>query len=137
MAKVTKKAPVFRDHNGAKRPVGPVVFDENDAGVGDILMVRDSLGGRPASHVSIDATAAISVKFNVVQTIYPLRKQGEGFSEPDTGYRNIGQGVEYIASGEAYTYALGAGETLELDGEFPIEDIMVTAGATDYVILVS
>lgn len=137
MPKITKYPLVARDHNGVKQPIGPVVFTNSDAGVGDILMIRDSLGGRPASHISIDATGALTVQFNVIKQVFPPRKPGEGFSEVMTGYQNVGQVQEYIASGEVSSYALTAGETLELDGEFPVSDIYIEAGATDFTILVS
>jgi hypothetical protein len=112
------------------------VFTQADAGSGDILMVKDSLG-RPAKKVSIDATADVTVKFNTVHSLYPLRQPGDGFSEPDTGYRHLGNAQEYIASGEIDSYVLTAGETLDLDGDFPVEDIMLVSGATDFTILCS
>lgn len=129
MSQIIKKVPNFV-------PPGQTyqVFTEADAVDGDILMIKDSLLGHPASHVNIDATSAIIVKFNVVQKVYPQRVQGDGFS--DQGLLNISLGEEYIASGEMPDYTVGAGETFELENDFPVSDIMVVSGE-NYTILVS
>lgn len=134
MSQIVKLAPVFKDSRGRKVPGSYQFFDENDGGAGDILMIQSSLG-RAARNVTIDATATMTVKFNTVHTLFPLRQHGDGLHE--NGDTNVGGGQEYIASGESTSYVMGAGDTLELSNEFPVSDIMIVAGGTDFEILVS
>jgi hypothetical protein len=133
MAKITKSVVKSRDGNGNFIRSGYLIFTEadgaggNPAAEGDIIMVRDSLG-RPATHVSITATSGLSVAFNVVRTIYPRRKAGEGFSDEWQGYNNLARSVEYLATGESNVYVLEAGDVLELDQDLAVTDIYLASG---------
>lgn len=130
MSQITKLVPDFVPAGQSYQ-----VFTEVDGGAGDILMIKDSLRGRPAAHINIEATAAVTVKFNVVHTLFPRRTRAEGFAE--NGDLNLALGQEYIASSETTDYVLGVGESLSLDNEIAVSDIMIVSGGSDYTILVS
>tara|TARA_Y100000310_G_C20637956_1_gene792272 strand:- start:654 stop:1052 length:399 start_codon:yes stop_codon:yes gene_type:complete len=111
-------------------------FTQADAGAGDILKIENSLG-KPAKHIVIENTAgagSMTVRFNVIRTIYPNRtKEDYDCLYPEI-YKNLalGQTVE-DTTGALVT--IGAGETFELDNDLPVKDIKLVA-ATSFDIFV-
>jgi hypothetical protein len=113
-----------------------ILFDQDDAVAGDILMVEDSLG-RPGRHVNIDVDAggSLTVDFNVLQTVFPNR-------EFDTSLMytaqmpNVSLGQEVTVSGVA-SIAVGASESWSQDNEFPVKSIKILSESGDWEILVS
>lgn len=101
---------------------------ETDAGAGDVIMVRESLG-RTAANVLIDATAAITVRFNVYHTVFPA-------SQTPYGSPNLGAGQRIMDESNA-TVELEAGEAFEASGDFPISDIQIVSGGTDFEIFLT
>lgn len=101
---------------------------EADATAGDVIMVRESLG-RPADNILIDATAAITIRFNVYHTVYPA-------SQTPYGAPNLGAGVRVIDDTTALV-ELEAGEAFEASGDFPIVDIQIISGGTDFEIFLT
>ena len=110
-----------------------LTFTQADGGTGDVFMVSESLGG-PATRVSIDATAAITVRFNVYRNIYPKRL-GNDLMHTDH-LPNLALG-ERVKDNEAAEVVLGIGETFNNDGEFPVRDVEVVSAAGDFEIFLS
>lgn len=99
-------------------------FDHNDAGSGDVLMLKESLG-KPAARVIIEATDELFFRMNVYQTSFPQRTLREDdFNQFNLGVLNLTSGVQYLDETGALI-GLGAATTFELDDDLPISDIQL------------
>lgn len=120
MAKITKRC---------DRGVDPLQrsqsFTQADAGAGDILMIADSLG-KPAKHLTVDATAAVTLRINVLRTVYPAQPDAGGaIQNPRLDLEN----PQEVEDTSGALFDLSAGETLILDNEMPVTDLkLVTVG---------
>jgi hypothetical protein len=129
MADITKKV-----DRGISSPQRSQNFTDADGVVaGDILKIQDSLG-RMAKHVVIENTSAgaMTVRFNVIRTIYPNKTKEEYDCLYPEVYKNLALGrVVEDTTGALVT--IGAGETFELDNDLPVKDIKVVTlgGAFD------
>lgn len=110
-------------------------FTQADASVSDVVLVKDSLG-KAANHVQIEAVAAMSVRLNVRQIVYPRRNVNNGLADMGILGRNVSQGREYLDRSQD-PIAIGTGETLTLDQDLAVEDIEIVSAAGDWNILVS
>ena len=103
-------------------------YTNDDAEVGDILMVGASLG-RPAHEVRIESSGgSMSVRLNVLQTVFPQRGVVDGLAH--TGQMlNLAGGVEYQTTDTALiTIETGTIYTITT---VPINDIeLVTVSGT-------
>jgi hypothetical protein len=128
MADIIKK--VDRGVSPAQRTQN---FTEGDLidGDGDILKIQESLG-RVAKHVVIEAGAAMTVRFNVIRTIYPNRtKEDYDCLYPEI-YKNLALG-QTVEDTTGALVSIGANETFELDNDLPVKDIKIESalGAFD------
>jgi len=109
-------------------------FTNTDASAGDILKVQESLG-RTAKHVVIEATGAMTVRFNLVRTIYPNRTKEEyDCLYPET-YKNLALG-QTVEDTTGALVSIGAGESFELDNDLPVKDIKIVTAAGAFDIFV-
>lgn len=111
------------------------VFTDTDAGTGDVILVKDSLG-RHAQQMTINATDPMSVRVNVYRYIFPQRKTGEGFTQWWPGLDNIAQGTKVKDDTNALIN-IAANETFELTNEMPITDIELVTVSGVFEILVT
>tara|TARA_Y100000310_G_scaffold163966_1_gene163842 strand:+ start:137 stop:535 length:399 start_codon:yes stop_codon:yes gene_type:complete len=103
-------------------------------GDGDILKIQESLG-RTAKHVVIEAGAAMTVRFNVIRTIYPNRtKEDYDCLYPEI-YKNLALG-QTVEDTTGALVSIGAGETFELDNDLPVKDIKIESAAGTFDIFV-
>jgi len=120
-------------YNIVNRAIPPnlrsVVFSQVDTTSG-ILLVEKSLG-HPAKNVYITATNAMRVRFNVYETVYPMRK------DPSIPYSD---GMPLLVSGIQYHdtsvsgFVIAASSTYDNNGEFPIRDIEIQSADGDFEI---
>lgn len=120
MADVIKKI-----DRGIPRQERYMVLTNSEVNAGDIIRVQQSLG-RPANKVTIEATAAMTVRFNVYQMVFPERSPSDGFRFSETGLLNLAKGAEHYAGDGLDVVSIGAGETFELDGDISVKDLEVT-----------
>jgi hypothetical protein len=111
------------------------VFTEADGGAGDVLMVKNSLG-RHAQQVTIEATNAMSVRFNVYRTIFPQRQHGDGITQWWPGLDNLALG-ETVQDDSNALIELDAGDTFELNNEMPICDIELLTVSGAFTVIVT
>lgn len=132
MADITKKV-----NRGIPTNERTQVFNQTDAGTGDVLLVKDSLG-KPASRVTIEAVAAMTIKVNVYHTIYPKRDiaKGNDTNPWAPGFPNIAAGVQYKDE-TVGTHVLDVGDTLVFADDIPVRDIEIVAASGDFVITVA
>lgn len=97
------------------------IFTDADAGAGDVILIKDSLG-RHAQQLTITATDPISIRLNVYRYVFPQREVGQGFTQWWPGLDNVAQGVRVKDETNALI-TLTANETFELDSEMPITDV--------------
>jgi len=97
------------------------LFTQVDAGTGDVLMVGNSLG-HPASNVLIEAVQAMVVRFNVYQTVFPRRTFNDLMYSDHLSNVTSGMQVKITTTADI---VLSTGETYELDGAFPVNDIEI------------
>ena len=99
-------------------------FTHADAGTGDILMFRESLG-KPATRVIIEATDEVVFRMNVYQMTFPQRTLLEDdFNQFNLGVLNLTSGVQYVDETGALIQ-LNASTTFELDDDLPVSDIQL------------
>jgi len=101
---------------------------------GDIIKVQDSLG-KVATHVVIEATAAMTVRFNVQRTIFPEKTRAEYDCLYPGQYQNLAAGVD-VEDDTGALVSLAAGESFTLDNDLSIKDIKVVTAAGDFSIFV-
>ena len=109
-------------------------FTQADANAGDILKIQESLG-RVAKHVVIEAGAAMTVRFNVIRTIYPDKTKQEYDCYYEGVYKNLALG-QTIEDTTGALVSIGANETFELDNDLPVKDIKIETAAGDFDIFV-
>ncbi len=129
MADIIKK--VDRGVSPAQRTQN---FTQADANVGDILKVQESLG-RVAKHVVIEAGAAMTVRFNVIRTIYPNRTKEEYDCLYPEMYKNLALG-QTVEDTTGALVSISAGESFELDNDLPVKDIKIESAAGVFDIFV-
>jgi hypothetical protein len=128
MSNITKKV-----DRGIAETQRSQVFTQADASAGDILLVQDSLG-KPAKTVHIDAVAAMTVRFNVLRTIYPyLPDAGGAIQNPRFDLAN-GQSVEDTSQA---VLSIAAGETFSLDNNIAVTDIKIVTAAGSFEVFVA
>ena len=111
-----------------------VTFDENDASQGDILMVSSSLG-HPGSKIDIEATDALTVRFNTLQKVYPRRYSSDLMYTDHLP--NLALEQEVTISGNLSEIVLDAGESWNADDDFPIKTVELVAVGGAFSIQVS
>ena len=109
-------------------------FTQADAGEGDVLMVRESLG-RTARKAVIEAVAPMEVRFNVYHTVYPPRGNDPSFMHT-AHLPNTASGLS-VKDDTVALVQIAASETFELDGDFPISDIELVTVSGNFDILVT
>jgi hypothetical protein len=109
-------------------------FTNTDADPGDILKIQESLG-RVAKHIVIEAAAAMTVRFNVIRTIYPNRTKEDYDCLYPEMYKNLALGQTTEDTTGALV-SIGAGETFELDNDLPVKDIKIESAAGAFDIFV-
>jgi hypothetical protein len=112
-------------------------FTQADANVGDILKIQESLG-RMAKHIVIDVPTgggSMTVRFNVIRTIYPNKTKEEYDCLYPEMYKNLALGQE-VEDTTGALVTIAAGETFELDNDLPVKDIKVVSSATNWDIFV-
>jgi hypothetical protein len=109
-------------------------FTNTDANAGDILKIQESLG-RTAKHVVIEATGAMTVRFNVVRTIYPNKTKEEYDCLYPEMYKNLALG-QTIEDTTGALVSIGANESFELDNDLPVKDIKIVTAAGAFDIFV-
>jgi hypothetical protein len=111
-------------------------FTEADAGDGDIILVKESLG-KTANTVLIETAAEMVLRFNVKRTMYPPATLNDGLVD---GYGSsrllLGSGLEYTDESNG-TVTLLATETLELKDDLPVNDIQILTVSGVFDIFVS
>ena len=123
------------------------LFDQNDAGKDDVIMVRESLG-RPARSVVIEATAPVKVAFNVYHWVYPRRQtpvsgvEGSPRNVMDSlmytdHLPNLARGVRMDRSDAVAGIWIDASETFEMDGSYPTSDIKLLEASGVFSILLT
>jgi hypothetical protein len=129
MANITKK--VDRGIPSGERSQN---FTQVDINPGDIIKVQDSLG-KVATHVVVEATAAMTIRFNVQRTIFPERTHTEYDSLYPGQYQNLALG-QIIEDETGALVSLAAGESFTLDNDLAIKDIKVVTAAGAFNIFV-
>ncbi len=109
-------------------------FTNTDANPGDILKIQDSVG-RVAKHIVIEAAAAMTVRFNVIRTIYPNRTKEDYDCLYPEMYKNLALG-QTVEDTTGALVSIGAGETFELDNDLPVKDIKIESAAGAFDIFV-
>lgn len=109
-------------------------FTNTDANAGDILKIQESLG-RTAKHVVIEAIGAMTVRFNVVRTIYPNKTKEEYDCLYPEMYKNLALG-QTIEDTTGALVSIGANESFELDNDLPVKDIKIVTAAGAFDIFV-
>lgn len=129
MADITKKVNQWVPVNARTQ-----TFTQDDAGTGDVILVKESLGAA-AGQVLIEAAAEITVRFNVYHTVFPQRRHNPDFMHT-SHMPNLAQGTR-VKDDTVATVTVGAGESFEMDGKFPTSDIEIVSAGGDFTILVS
>ena len=109
-------------------------FTNTDANPGDILKIQDSVG-RVAKHIVIEAAAAMTVRFNVIRTIYTNRTKEDYDCLYPEMYKNLALG-QTVEDTTGALVSIGAGETFELDNDLPVKDIKIESAAGAFDIFV-
>lgn len=128
MADITKKS----DRNIPPNQRS-VRFTDTDSDVGDILMVKDSLG-HSAQHLTIDSQLGMTIRLNVYQTVFPLRDTNDGLTQWWPGLPNLALGQTYKNTTNALI-EIGSGETFVLDDEVPVDDIELVTVSGNFSII--
>ena len=97
-------------------------FTDVDAVAGDILLVEASLG-KPAKTVHIESsTDGMTVRFNVLRTIYPYFPDAGGAIQNPRF--NLASGVEVEDTTQGVV-TIDQDETFSLDDDIPVSDIKI------------
>ena len=118
MANITKK--VDRGIPSGERSQN---FTQADVSAGDTIKVQDSLG-KVATHVVVEATAAMTIRFNVQRTIFPERTHAEYDCLYPGQYKNLALG-QTVEDETGALVSLSTGESFTLDNDLAIKDIKV------------
>ena len=133
MANIIKKV-----DRGVPRAQRTQNFTQADGAVnGDILKVEESLG-KMAKHIVIEVPSgggSMTVRFNVIRTIYPDRTKEEYDCLYPEMYKNLALGHE-VEDTTGALVTIGAGETFELDNDLPVKDIKIVSASTNFDIFV-
>lgn len=110
-------------------------FTESDASVGDVILIKESLG-KIATNVTVTATAAMTVRFNVYHTVVPHRTTVDqtDMSSWAPGLDNPAKASQYQTD-ELPAIALEAGEVFILDKDVAVQDVEIVAAAGAFEIL--
>ena len=130
MSQITKK--VDRGVTAAHRTQ---VFTQADASAGDILLIQTSLG-KPARTISIQAVGAMTVRFNVLRTIYPNRDSNAWNSPYGPMTKNLALGEEVEDTTQS-VLTIDANTTFSLQNEIPVQDIKIVSAAGNWEIFVA
>lgn len=110
------------------------IFTNSDAGAGDVILVKDSLG-HSARSLTVDATDAMSIRLNVYRTVFVQRRTDQNLSPWAPGLPNVASGIQVKDETNA-RIDLDPSETFTLTNEMPIDDIELVAVSGVYEILV-
>lgn len=128
MAKVVKRV-----DRGIAATQSSQVFTQADAGAGDIILVQDSLY-KPAQVVHIESVGGMTVRFNVLRTVYPAWPEAGGaIQNPRLDLAN-GQEVEDTSQA---VLTIAANETFSLDHDIAVSDIKIVSVAGNFEIYVA
>lgn len=111
------------------------VFTQADASAGDVILVRESLG-KYAKVVQIQADAEMSVRFNVLQTIFPDRDKGLGGYPNGDNTQDLSAGVT-IQDTTQTPVVIAASETFTLDKDLAVKDIELVTVSGSFEIFVA
>ena len=96
-------------------------FSSADAGTGDVLMIKESLG-KSAGQVTIECyDADMRVRFNVYHTVFPRRPNPDAFITTQH-LPNVGSGLQYKDESMGFV-DIEASTTFTFDGTLPIDTI--------------
>ena len=112
-------------------------FTEVDAAAdGDILKIEESLG-RVAMHVVIEnkTGGAMTVKFNVIRTVFPNRTKEDYDNPYPEMYKNLALG-QVVEDTTGALVTINPTETFELDNDLPVKDIKLVTVSTTFDIFV-
>jgi hypothetical protein len=112
-------------------------FTQADAGAGDIILVQTSLG-KPARILSIEAASTMTIRLNVLRTVYPARTQADGLVLPGVSPElpNLTKGVE-VEDVTGALVTISANETFTLDNDMPVYDVKIVSAAGNYEMFVA
>jgi hypothetical protein len=131
MADITKKV---------DRSVAPTMrsqtFTNSDADEGDVILVEDSLGHK-ASHVSIEATDTMVVRFNVYRKIFAKRTNVDGLWDGNSLNLTRGGRIKSDLDATEATVEIASGSSFELDEDLPVADIELVTVSGVFEIFVS
>lgn len=111
-------------------------FTQVDAGAGDILLIKASLG-RPARTLQVESVGGMTFRMNTRRTIFPLRTLADGLAD---NYDNVPQQLalpQVINDTTGALVTLAAGETFNLDAELPVSDISIITVSGNFDIFVA
>lgn len=129
MANITKK--VDRGVPPGERSQS---FTQAEVSAADIIKVQDSLG-KAATHVVIEAVAAMTVRFNVQRTIFPEKTHAEYDCLYPGQYQNLAAGID-VEDDTGALVSLAAGESFTLDNDLSIKDIKIVSAAGNFTVFV-
>jgi len=101
-----------------------VNFTQADAGDGDTLMIRDSLG-HDAHTLVIEAAATMLIRFNTRYKVYPHRGSPEMFDMNQINVPDLAREENLIDLTSPAAVTLEANETFTLKDDIPIRDIYI------------
>ncbi len=111
------------------------VFTQADASAGDILMVESSLG-HCAKTLQITSAGGMTIRFNVLRTIYPPSVM-EGLQNPgQLEHLNLALGVS-IEDTSQTVQTIAASGTFNLDKTIPIRDIKIVSVTGNFSVFVA
>ena len=112
-------------------------FTEVDAAAdGDILKIEESRG-RVAMHVVLEKKTggAMTVKFNVIRTVFPNRTKEDYDNPYPEMYKNLALG-QVVEDTTGALVTINPTETFELDNDLPVKDIKLVTVSTTFDIFV-
>ena len=102
-------------------------------GTGDVFRIEESLG-KPATNLTIKAAAAMTIRINAYNKVYPNRQSNEFFNADM--FQNIYAGVENHDTTQT-PIAIAANNTFVMNGQVPIRNIEIVSAAGAFTVLVS
>ena len=112
-------------------------FTQADVSTGDVIDVKTSLGsaGRRL-FIEVLTGGALEIRINVLHKLYQNRGVNDGLTEWGGESRpNLTTEVEFT-SGDPAVISLSAGETFELNGDLPINDVHFATITGDFEMIV-
>ena len=111
------------------------VFTQADATTGDILLVADSLG-RPASTLQLSSVGGMTIRMNVLRTVFPPAPMNGLQSPGQFEGLNLKLGVSVEDTSQT-VQTIAANGTFTLDKAIPISDIKIVSVTGNFNIYVA